>query len=304
MKSLLLPILTIANLLVSATYGQSQDRFGDNAHLTDIIVQVEPGVLILPVGQDRSAVMLVDIPFDAIRKILLEYGATEVIRSFPYADLGDTLTINRHGEEVRRLERTRVFRFRFPENSDLSGIARRLESAREVLYAYPVPLYEFQGQSGLISISTSPNDTHFGSRQWNLHHTGQGHQPQITSAGRADVRAVEAWEIYKGSQNIKVGILDSGLRLSHEDLSGKVTGDGYLGISHGTHVGGIAGSKTGNARGIAGIDWHAELISRDVTGFAPETLYDKIISAVDAGASVLNNSWGSGSSFAGNDVLV
>ena len=90
----------------------------------------------------------------------------------------------------------------------------------------------------------------------------------------ADINAVTAWNYETGKSNILVGVYDTGIRYSHDDLShGKVAGgkDYYTGTSlysvtdngdpissanssgHGTKVAGIIGAYRNNSIGIAGI---------------------------------------------------
>ena len=79
----------------------------------------------------------------------------------------------------------------------------------------------------------------------------------------------DAWNITKGSQNVKVAIIDSGVEASHSDLGYNVN-DGYSQIDtsngvnftevpnahispvyfHGTSVAGVLGAKTNNTTGI------------------------------------------------------
>ncbi len=61
---------------------------------------------------------------------------------------------------------------------------------------------------------TPPNDYYFAGKQWYLKNTGQ-------SGGTvgADIKAVEAWSITLGSQNVIMAILDSGIPLVGNSLS-------------------------------------------------------------------------------------
>ncbi len=142
--------------------------------------------------------------------------------------------------------------------------------------------------------------------QWFLNNTGQSN-----GTPDADIDAPEAWQITTGSSSVKIGIIDTGVETSHDDLSGKSSGDQpestpYDGYSHGTHVAGIAGAKVGGGD-VIGVASSCPILSRKVfSGYVynPNTgtdepawagdnvAYNKITNAVDNGAAVLNNSYG------------
>jgi len=119
-----------------------------------------------------------------------------------------------------------------------------------------------------------------------------GNYGQSGGTDDADIDAPEAWGIFKGSSNIKIGIIDGGVENWHEDLSGKVSGDtGWGWNGHGFHVAGIAAANTDNSVGIAGVDWNAMINSQRIDGGDIPDAYDAIMDAVNAGCHILNNSW-------------
>ncbi|MBQ4140053.1 MAG: S8 family serine peptidase [Clostridia bacterium] len=85
----------------------------------------------------------------------------------------------------------------------------------------------------------------------------------------------DAWNITTGSDNVKVGIIDSGVDAYHEDLFGNVNtllaksytsgweveSDGMDNSGHGSHVAGIIGAKGNNNIGISGVCWDVEMTS-------------------------------------------
>lgn len=143
----------------------------------------------------------------------------------------------------------------------------------------------------LIHIQTVPNDTGY-NQQWNLSMLG----------------LEKTWDSFKGSQNVTVAVVDTGILPDHPDLRDKIVG-GYDFIdndsdptdtdpdfSHGTHVAGIIGAMTNNNLGVAGVDWNVKIMPVRVIGPGGNGGYSALISgihwAVDNGADVINLSLG------------
>lgn len=157
-----------------------------------------------------------------------------------------------------------------------------------------------------------PNDPYF-SHQWHLHNAGdqEGHL-----AG-ADIRAVEAWDINFGSNDVIIAINDSGIDLGHSDFrflrdteGNKITVgapddiDGALVegcCSHGTSVAGIASATGDNGIGTAGVCPMCTTLPVFLTKGQPDfvawdmtdaEIAEAFTEASAAGSWVINNSWG------------
>ncbi len=129
--------------------------------------------------------------------------------------------------------------------------------------------------------------------------------------GMAKIGAETAWTRTTGAA-VRIGIVDTGVDLNHEDLAGKVVAHancvGAAGDpaackesaqddqGHGTHVSGIAAAYKDNAKGVAGVAPDAELVVAKVlssTGSgSTEDVTAGIKWVVDHGARVVNLSLG------------
>ena len=129
--------------------------------------------------------------------------------------------------------------------------------------------------------------------------------------GLARIGADQAWTRTTGD-GVRIGIVDTGVDLEHEDLESKVvesiscvgsagdpakcTGDAQDDQGHGTHVSGIAAASRGNGKGVAGVAPDAELVVAKVLG-ASGTGSGADVTAgikwvVDHGAKIVNLSLG------------
>ena len=150
------------------------------------------------------------------------------------------------------------------------------------------PLVEYAEPDGWVQVQSIPNDPYYTSwPQWGL----------------TKIHAPEAWDITRGSANIHIAILDSGIDQDHEDLAGKiVAGANFSGspalddvFNHGTHVAGIAAAITNNTIGVAGVGYSSSLMNvkvlNDYGGGNFSQIVQAIIWAADNGAEVINMSF-------------
>jgi thermitase len=124
-------------------------------------------------------------------------------------------------------------------------------------------------------------------RQWGLFNSGQN-----GGTTGADISAMRAWALSKGSDQVVVAVLDSGVDYSHPDLANNIwsrppsiaayrdddltpegpvddvhgfnvvedNGDPMDENGHGTHCAGIIGAEGGNGIGIAGVNWNVKIM--------------------------------------------
>jgi subtilisin family serine protease len=142
--------------------------------------------------------------------------------------------------------------------------------------------------------ASASDDARFG-EQWSLQKIG----------------APAAWANTTGA-GVRIGIVDTGVDLEHEDLAGKIVahtscigaqgdparcaGSGQDEQGHGTHVAGISAAWKDNHIGVAGVAPDAELVVAKVLGAAgngtTEDINAGIRWVVDHGAKVVNLSLG------------
>ncbi len=118
------------------------------------------------------------------------------------------------------------------------------------------------------------------------------------------VQASRAWDVTRGSEQVVIGIVDSGVDLTHPDLKAKLL-PGYSSVEpgkqpkddmgHGTHVAGIAAASTDNGEGVAGLASNCKILPVRVLGTragSAATIAEGLIWAADHGADVVNMSLG------------
>jgi thermitase len=128
--------------------------------------------------------------------------------------------------------------------------------------------------------------------------------------GISAIGAPAAWARTTGA-GVRIGIVDTGVDLTHEDLAGRIaestscldtdgnplkcTGSAQDDFGHGTHVAGIAAATKDNGLGVAGVAPDAQLVVAKVFRGATADEADVIAGikwVVDHGAKVVNLSLG------------
>ncbi|MEO5969533.1 MAG: S8 family peptidase [Bdellovibrionia bacterium] len=141
--------------------------------------------------------------------------------------------------------------------------------------------------------------------------------PQLAKAyGLTKTHTIEAWDVSKGSKDVIVADIDTGIDYNHDDLAfniwrnpkptdkNDVVGFDFVhndGLpfddnEHGTHTAGTIGAVGGNGIGISGVNQRVSLMSlKFLSGDGSGTTADAIRAidyAINHGAKVLSNSWG------------
>mgnify|MGYP001178211229 CR=1 FL=1 len=138
----------------------------------------------------------------------------------------------------------------------------------------------------------------------------------LSQWGLPRIELTTAWDITRGSSDLVVAVVDTGIDLQHPDLnclnsagqSKLVSGWNFVDNNnnpddnngHGSHVAGIIGACTNNAAGVAGVAPDVRLMPLKALNDSGNGSYsdvaDAIIYAADNGAKIVNLSLG-GASF-------
>lgn len=186
-------------------------------------------------------------------------------------------------------------------STDVQQLIAELNKDPNVQYAEP---------DRKVYPASLPNDPYF-PKQWGLHNTGQivpynfnnPYQEGREGLVGLDIKAPEAWEITKGSSDVVIAVIDTGIASNHLDLKDSIwtnskeipgnqkddDGNGYIddvsgwnffgnnnqiyseldGDLHGTVIGGIIAASNNNETGISGIAPNVKLMPLKFIG--PET---------------------------------
>lgn len=145
---------------------------------------------------------------------------------------------------------------------------------------------------GQCQVDLTPNDPGW-SNQWG---------PEI-------IDAPTAWDTTTGNSSVLVAVIDTGIDYTHPDLAGNYVPLGYDWVNmdndpiddfgHGTHCAGIIAATINNSVGIAGMAQVRIMAEKGLNANGSgwyDDLANCIIHAVDQGANILSNSWGSNES--------
>ncbi len=150
------------------------------------------------------------------------------------------------------------------------------------------PRVEYAELDYAVHATIIPNDTSY-SLQW----------------GPDKIHAPTAWDLFTGTSDIVIAIVDTGVDLNHPDLNDKIVpGWDFIGDDpyaqddhgHGSHVAGIAAAETDNERGVAGISWGACIMPVKVLDKNGDGYYSDVAKGVryacNHGAQIINLSLG------------
>lgn len=257
---------------------------------------IRPGKLVLKL---RPSTSLLAADLGALLPTLTALQATDLVQKFPHSALPSP-------ERSGSVDLRRVYELTVPPGLTLAKARTMLLATGVVEYVEPLYIRALQYQ---------PSDPRADSLAANSEY-----HLRLTQAYRA-------WDFTKGDTSVVIGVTDTGIRYSHEDLLRQVKynyadpvngrdddGDGYVDnfrgwdfsnnnndpgyevyTGHGSQVSGLAAGATDNGKGIAGIGFKCKFLPLQVfSGFATGAFagYEAVVYAADHGCRVINMSWG------------
>lgn len=170
------------------------------------------------------------------------------------------------------------------DNRSAEEVVAQYKMLSEVEYAEPNIQIKLEHEGAGNHVHA--NDELF-YKQWGLFNHGQD-----SGKSGADISAMQAWATTKGSSDVVVAVLDSGVDYTHPDLKNNIwrrpgviiayqdedltaegpiddinglnlledTGDPMDDNGHGTHCAGIIGAEGGNEIGVAGVNWTVKIM--------------------------------------------
>ncbi len=182
-----------------------------------------------------------------------------------------------HGEPITSVNH--AIKFVLVDVEEPQAFARNVDADKNVRY--------IQKEAADFHGSFVPSEVYYGCCQW----------------GIKDVNVETAWDTTLGDSSVKLAILDSGLRKTHEDIGNYLQGWDFVyndndpndANGHGTHVTSTAAGLTDNGLGVAGVAQAQILPVRVLNGAGSGThaqIANGMTYAADQGAHILSMSLG------------
>ena len=176
--------------------------------------------------------------------------------------------------------------------------------------------------------AATPDDPSFG-KLWGLRNTGSNEPNGSAGVEGADVNALKAWDITKGSRAVRIAVIDTGVDYTHPDLKANMwvntkeiagngiddDGNGFIddvygydfanndsnpmdGNGHGTHCSGTIGAVHDNKIGVSGVMSDVQIMAVKFLGDDGSGSLEGAIKAIDyatmMNVDLMSNSWGGG----------
>ncbi|MEA4853344.1 MAG: GBS Bsp-like repeat-containing protein [Christensenella sp.] len=178
-----------------------------------------------------------------------------------------------------------VFLLKTDEGTSVMETVEELNNNPAVKLAQPNYIYQLmEGEEDYITQTSTINDP-YQNKQWHL----------------SSIGLFDAWDISKTNKTVKVAVLDTGVDMTHPDLTGVIdTANAYdeynncdLSLTgdiagHGTHVAGIIAAQTNNGIGVSGVSYNASIVPINVFYATESGAYANTSTIVDAYDRIMN----------------
>lgn len=199
------------------------------------MVKFEPDVVVIPKGMNVADVSASAIKVSSIKALNVKHRIVRMEKLYRRA------LENR--PDWTHLENDYVLYFSEKEN--VLDVIEDYVQDSNVVSANPSTIVH--------AYNTTPNDPRFSDQY-----------------GLANIKCPQAWDRTTGSSGVVIAVLDTGIDTNHEDLQGRISAQSWDYVNndndpeddygHGTSVAGAIGATTDNGKGVAGVDWQAELL--------------------------------------------
>jgi len=301
------PCRCVPNEIIVKFYGQATDIIEKQLHLRN-----QAGIPNFSPLSSHLSHLNAKYNVNQIKPLLKNFRTNQLKLKSLREEKGK-LASNKHKRILERLKRA-------PKTAKVPNLGciyqirldcRYRQTVEEALEEYRSnPYVEYAELNHIISANSIPNDPLYAD-QWSL----------------GKITAQEAWDIYTGSSQTIVAVLDTGVDYNHRDLCenmwiNETELNGAIGIDddnngyiddiygynfiynnsdpmddngHGTYCSGIIAAGGNNNYDITGICWNARIMGLKIMGMLEDgSTSDAAVAiyyAVENGADVISNSW-------------
>lgn len=243
------------------------------------------------------------------RDIKLSYDTLSVLKVSDDKSMTSTLAALKNNPDIEFAEPNFIYKVDpIKENNSLT---KRLQKS---------PFNDFT--------AITPDDPDFG-KLWGMRNTGSNEPKGKAGIEGADINALNAWDITKGSRAVRIAVIDTGVDYNHPDLKSNMwinskeipnngiddDKNGYIddvygydfantdsdpmdGNGHGTHCSGTIGAVHNNQTGVSGVMADVSIMAIKFLGDDGSGSLEAAIKSIDYATmmdvDLMSNSWGGG----------